>query len=119
MLRFIVLISTVFAVISCNPKKQEPLTLQDVDNTLIDSMAVLNDPKNNLNIQTNRFSEIDSSGILMFPLSMGETERDGGSLSYKEMPNNSYWNIIFLNSRTNEYHLLTDKKMLIRNYDFK
>ena len=119
MLRFIILLSTVFILISCGQNKQEPPTQQSADNTVVDSVAVLNDPKNNLNIQTNSFSEIDSSGILMFPLSMGESDRDGGSLSYKSMPSNGFWNIIFLNSKTNEYHLLSDKKMLIKNYDFK
>lgn len=55
----------------------------------------------------------------MFPLTMGESERDGSSMSYKEMPGGSYWNIIFLNSKTNAYHLLSNEKMLIKNYDFK
>jgi len=119
MLRFIIFLSAVFTLISCGQNKQEVQTPQNPDNPVMDSVALVNDPKNNLNIQTNSFSEIDSSGILMFPLSMGESERDGGSLSYKEMPSNSYWNIIFLNSKTNEYHLLSDRKMLIRNYDFK
>ncbi len=119
MLRFIIFLSAVFTLISCGQNKQEVQTPQNPDNPVMDSVAVVNDPKNTLNIQTNSFSEIDSSGILMFPLSMGESERDGGSLSYKEMPSNSYWNIIFLNSKTNEYHLLSDRKMLIRNYDFK
>ena len=119
MLRFIIFLSAVFTLISCGQNKQEVQTPQNPDNPVMDSVAVVNNPKNNLNIQTNSFSEIDSSGILMFPLSMGESERDGGSLSYKEMPSNSYWNIIFLNSKTNEYHLLSDRKMLIRNYDFK
>ena len=119
MLRLIISLLTAFILISCGQNNQEPQTQRNVDNTMVDTVTVLSDPKNNLNIQTNSFSEIDSSGILMFPLSMSETERDGGSLSYKEMPSNSYWNIIFLNSKTNEYHLLSDKKMLIRNYDIK
>ena len=119
MLRLIISLLTALILISCGQNNQEPQTQRNVDNTMVDTVTVLSDPKNNLNIQTNSFSEIDSSGILMFPLSMGETERDGGSLSYKEMPSNSYWNIIFLNSKTNEYHLLSDKKMLIRNYDIK
>ncbi len=119
MLRFIIFLSAVFTLISCGQDKHETQTPQNSDNPILDSVAVVNDPKNNLNIQTTSFSEIDSSGILMFPLSMGESERDGGSLSYKEMPSNSYWNIIFLNSKINEYHLLSDRKMLIRNYDFK
>lgn len=119
MLRHIIFLSTILFLISCGQSKQEQQKQANDDSTLIDSLAILNDPKNNLNIQTNSFSEIDSSGILMFPLSMGESERDGGSLSYKSMPGNSFWNIIFLNCKTNEYHLLSDRKMLIRNYDFK
>lgn len=119
MLRNIIFLSTIILLTSCGQNQQGQQNQTSADSTFIDTIAVLNDPKNNLNIQTNSFSEIDSSGILMFPLSMGESKRDGGSLSYKEMSSNSFWNIIFLNSRTNEYHLLSDKKMLIRNYDFK
>ena len=119
MLRQIIFLSTILFLTSCRQNQQGKQSQTSADSTLVDSISVLNDPKNNLNIQTNSFLEIDSSGILMFPLSMGESERDGRSLSYKEMPGNSFWNIIFLNSRTNEYHLLSDKKMLIKNYDFR
>ncbi|REC44634.1 hypothetical protein [Chryseobacterium pennipullorum] len=76
-------------------------------------------PIENLNIQTTSFSEIDSTGVLIFPLQMGQNKREDGSYSYKKMPDNGYWNIIFLNSNTNEYHLLTEKKVLILNYDYK
>ena len=72
-----------------------------------------------LNIQMNSFSEIDSSGILMFPLNMGENENEEHSRSYKSIPDQSYWNIVFYNSKTNAYHLLTDQKMIILDYDFK
>ena len=107
---------TLTLIISCGQNSNQH---QEQGNSTSDSLAVVNDPKNNLNIQTNSFSEIDSSGVLMFPLSMGETEREGGSLSYKEMPNNGYWNIIFYNSKTKEYHLLSERKMIIGNYDYK
>ncbi|SOD11877.1 hypothetical protein [Pedobacter xixiisoli] len=103
-------------VISCGQNNNQQ---QEKGNSASDSLAVVNDPKNNLNIQTNSFSEIDSSGVLMFPLSMGETEREGGSLSYKEMPNHGYWNIIFYNSKTKEYYLLSERKMIVGNYDYK
>jgi hypothetical protein len=115
---FIILISALAALMGCGQQKQNPST-QNTDAIIADTMAVVNDPKNNLNIQTTRFSEVDGSGILMFPLTMGESERDGSSMSYKEMPGNSCWNIIFLNSKTNAYHLLSNRKMLINNYDFK
>jgi hypothetical protein len=84
-----------------------------------DSAAVVNDPKNNLNIQASSFTEIDSSGILMFPLSMGETGRDKGSFSYKDMPGSSNWNIIFYNAKTGAYHLLSEQKMLISSFESK
>jgi hypothetical protein len=118
MFRQILILSAVFILTSCGQNAQHQ-NHQNIDSTVVDSVAVLNDPKNNLNIQTNSFTEIDSSGILVFPLSMGESERDGGSLSYKEMPSNTFWNIIFFNSKTSEYHLLSERKMLIGSYDFK
>lgn len=118
MIKQIFFLLTIIGLTSCgqNDPTKEPQNTTDIS---VDSLSILNDPKNNLNIQTNSFSEIDSSGILMFPLSMGESDRDGESLTYKEMPDNSYWNIIFLNSKTNEYHLLSERKMLVSNYEFK
>ena len=113
-------LAIIFILISCGQEQQEQTTQGNSNNAVVDSVAIINDPKNNLNIQTNSFSEIDSSGILMFPLSMGETGRDDESLSYyKELKSNNYWNIVFLNSKTNEYHLLSDRKMLINGYNIK
>ncbi len=118
MLKSINYIYLILIFTSClqNNQKDKKIVSENIPAT--DSLSLINDPKNYLNIQTNDFSEIDSSGILMFPLSIGESSREESSLSYKSMPNNSNWNIIFLNSNTNEYHLLTDKKMIINNYDF-
>ena len=76
-------------------------------------------PIENLNIQTKEFTEIDSTGVLMFPLDMGENKREDGSYSYKEMPNNGYWNVLFLNTNSNEYNLLTENKILILDYNYK
>lgn len=117
MYKFISASLILVSLYSCSGKQStNPSQTEDV---IKDSVEIVNDPKNNLNIQTNNFSEIDSSGILMFPLSMSEQERDGLVSSYKSMPANKYWNIIFLNSITNEFHLLSEQKMLIGNYDFK
>lgn len=85
----------------------------------LDSLAIVNNPKSNLNIQTNSFFEIDSSGVLMFPLAITETEKETGTVFYKDMPNNGYWNIIFYNSKTKEYHLLSERKMVILNYNYR
>lgn len=93
------------------PKQIAPL------NTIQDSATIVNDPKSYLNIQATNFSEIDTSGILLFPLSIRESWQDNDVSSYKRMPNNAYWNIAFYNTKTGEQHLLSDKKMLIKNFD--
>lgn len=112
--KFILLITTL-ALFSCG-SKNEPAQPQNGSGIVaIDSVAVLTD----LNIQTTSFTEIDSSGIIMFPLSMSETGRGSGGLLYKEIPSSSYWNIIFHNTVTSANHLLSDRKMLIRGYDTK
>ncbi len=118
MTKNILYVLTLSLLLSCgqNSRQAQP---QAQENQTSDSLAVTNDPKDNLNIQVSTFSEIDSSGVLMFPLSVGETERARGSLSYKEAPNNAYWNIIFYNSKTKVSHLLSERKMLIGRYDYK
>ena len=112
-------VATIF-IFSCGQKSDKSIPPASADSAAVDSIAIINDPKNNLNIQTNSFSEIDSSGIIMFPLSMGESSRDSERSSYyKEIPNSSYWNIIFYNSKTSAYYLLSDRKMLISNFHIK
>lgn len=102
-----------------NACKNKNEGIRQLENTSTDSLAVINDPKNNLNIQMSTFSEIDSSGILIFPLSMGEgaDRNSNNGSSYKSIPNNEYWNILFFNSATNEKKLLTERKVLILNYE--
>jgi hypothetical protein len=104
-------------ILSCTPKQEQAAT--NPIETAADSAAVVNDPKNNLNIQAGSFTEIDSSGILMFPLSMGETPWDRGSLSYKDIPAGRHWNIIFYNAKTGAHHLLSEQKMLINSFESK
>lgn len=104
---------------SCGQIAEQERTTTPADNTVVDTVAILNDPKNNVSVQTHSFAEIDSSGIILFPLSMGESSRDGGSLSYKSIPYSSYWNIIFYNTHNSAYHLLSERKMLISSFDIK
>lgn len=85
----------------------------------VSDTAIIRDPKSNLNIQTTSFSEIDSSGILMFPLSMSEGKRENKGSYYKTMPGSSYWNVVFYNSKTSGYHLLSEKKILISSIDVR
>jgi hypothetical protein len=119
MFQRMVLLIVMVALVSCKQEKEEPPKQVNMDSVVVDTVAVFNNPRNNMSTQTDIFSEIDSSGILLFPLSMGEPSRQEGSFSYKKASNNSYWNIIFLNSHTNEYHLLGDGKILINSFDFQ
>lgn len=100
---------------ACTQNSPQENTATPAGSVMVDTVAILSNPANNLNIQTHSFTEIDSSGILMFPLSMGEKGREGNS--YKEVPAGHYWNIIFYNTRTAGYHLLSERKMLISSYD--
>ncbi len=79
----------------------------------VDSTAILTDKQNTLNVGENTSYEIDSSGILMFPLTNKTKERKGSSYISKREYNNYWWNIIFWNSKTGTYHLLTREKILI------
>lgn len=94
------------SMISCRNRNHTPSAAQPVS-----------EPRENLNIQANSFTEVDTTGVLIFPLTMGESTGRDRSSYYKEMPDNSYWNILFVNSKTNEQHLLSEGKMLIRGFD--
>jgi hypothetical protein len=84
-----------------------------------DSVVAASDPRIKLNLQISKLEEIDSSGILMFPLAMGETEKRGKSDYYKEVPYNMYWNIIFYNSVNGQSHLLSDTmKLLVNDFGY-
>jgi hypothetical protein len=110
MLRFAIFLFSIIGTTSCgqNKIKQEKSNVSDSE---------LIDTKNKLNIQIKGSYEIDSSGVVMFPLSMGESEKDRDKVSYKDIPSSSFWNIIFFDSKANKYHLLDERKMLILNYD--
>lgn len=97
---------------SCQRRYNQSPDARSVD-ALSDTAAIINDPKNFLNIQTSYFIEIDDSGMLVFPLEMGETKRENVSLSYKDTRTGGYWNMIFYNSKAGDYHLLTERKILI------
>lgn len=114
--RFPFLFFTAFFLFSCNQKKAQQAPV-NTGNKIADSIAVVNAPDSYLNVQTDNFVEIDSSGILMFPLSNGINGRYSESSSIiSKSYGSSIWNIVFLNSKTNEYHLLADNKMIIKSY---
>lgn len=76
-------------------------------------------PMENLNVQAEYFEEIDSTGVLIFPLSMGQNTDSRDSAPYKDLPEDLHWNLLFVNTQTHEQHLLTDKKILLNTYNYK
>ena len=70
----------------------------------------------------NTIVEIDSiSDYVMYPLVISDQEESslGGSFGSSYGSKSIYWNIIFYNTQTGEYHLLDEKKkMLIGSYNF-
>ncbi len=102
--------------ISCGDNKQDATAKKDDSVTqATDSVTIVNDPKNNSTVQLNAFSEIDTSGILFFPLSL-KTGPGGSIMEYSSRGPADFWNIVFLNTKTNESYLLDTGKMRIRSY---
>ncbi|MEY4904246.1 MAG: hypothetical protein RLZZ292_2061 [Bacteroidota bacterium] len=111
------LIFPILFALACNQSNNNRIPQQTTTETTTDSLTIVNNPKSNLTIQMKSFSEIDSSGILLFPLSIGETGRkESSDYSYGSVPTSDFWNIVFYNSKTNDYHLLSEKKILIVQY---
>jgi len=70
--------------------------------------------KGNLHFSEPR--QIDNSAFVMYQLDFPEKDQDSGSGSFisKSDRRPAYWNIIFLNSETHQYHLLdSSRKMRI------
>ena len=109
------LICALVALISCIQKNEGSSTGTNQDPAFIDTIQS-NDPKNNLSIQAKLMVQVDSSDVIMFPLSMQEKDMGGKKSSYKDLPYNAYWNIIFYNSSASQYYLLSDRKMMVTDY---
>jgi hypothetical protein len=101
----------ILSLSSCNQNRGKQAGL---DSSLVSTTS---NPQSNLNIQVDHFSQIDSSDFVIFPLSMGESVGIRSDNSFKHIPQNNYWNVAFHNTKTRDYHLLSDRKMIIRNID--
>ncbi len=115
------LIATVFStmlLISCsennlnNPTKPNPIDAPK------DSIAIVSNPEVKPAVVSSGFFPIDTSGILLFPLSFSHAEKKStNSVEYSTRSDAAdYWNIIFLNTKTNQSHILSEQKMLITNF---
>lgn len=107
------LLITIF-FFSCEKIMQQP----NIINNALETSETEANPENLL-LKINNPIEIDSSGIIMFPLKMKQKGKRYSSSSYKTIPENQSWNMLFYNSNTNETHLLSEEKMLITSYNYK
>lgn len=106
------------ALVAC--RQQVDSTVQKTDTSVVtDTVAFIKNFKNIENVETKTFFEIDTCGILMFPLTLSQADADRDSYG-SSRSEGSYWNIIFYNSKTKEYHLLNEsKKAVIWNYEIR
>ncbi|MDT3401724.1 hypothetical protein [Mucilaginibacter terrae] len=110
MLKNITIAACIMMIVACGKNKSDqPKQSPDA---AIDTVASSPD------VKTGSISEIDSSGVLMIPLTLdSENDRDDKIPGYSSSGGSTnYWNIIFYNSRSREQHLLTDKKVLISEF---
>ncbi|MDR2204821.1 MAG: hypothetical protein LBE36_01490 [Flavobacteriaceae bacterium] len=108
-----ILIFLSFGILACSdrtnkPANEKPLTEAQQKETI-----------NKLKLDFNQPVLIDSSAYVMYPLTLERNDenarRSFESKSYVEPT--TYWNILFYNTKTEEYHLLDDNlKMLIYSY---
>lgn len=106
-MKFFCLIPLLVLFASCRDSQNE--TSQNLSN------AVVENQKDSLKIQTYEFEEINNTGILIFPLEMSENDNKRKT-DYKDVGNYGHWNLVFYNTQTKNYHLLSDQKMIIERY---
>lgn len=106
-MKILYLIPILLLLLNCRNSQNE-----SVENN---SNAVVENQKDSLKIQTHKFTEINNSGILIFPLEMAESDYKRRT-DYKDVGNFGHWNLVFYNSHTGEHHLLSKEKMIIESY---
>lgn len=89
-----------------------------VDTPKLDTLAIIKDAARDLNIQTKSFIEIDSSGLIILPLIIGDNTENGKNITYPDTPKSNFWNLLFYDSTTGQSHLLSERKMLFRSNDY-
>jgi hypothetical protein len=115
MQKAIYIIITLVIYVSCRqPLENDPVVTPPTEMT--DTVVAASSATQRLNIHTNNFQELDSSGFLLFPLGIKESRGIGGSFSYKSIPEHNSWNIVFYNVHTKALHLLSERKMLIQQF---
>lgn len=112
--RLACLVILVSGLISCNGMAED---------SVIDEPSTVKLQKGTTEQFNLKFSSpilIDNSEYVMYPLTVGKTPGENGE-GYDVGGNASvnYWNIVFYNTATGEYHLLDDKrKMVILSHNY-
>lgn len=108
------IIALVLLLASCGQQSPTEPTAQDSFVTISDTVAATPDVQG-MDIQSGDFQEIGKTGIVLFPLTISETEEKDGKWSVKSYRSGSiyYWNVLFHNTHIGETHLLSEQKMLI------
>lgn len=116
------IISILTIIVLLNSCEQKTVTVepsskvpQSQGGTAVDSIAVVNDIKNNEVAELNTYIETDSSGNLIFPLRFKQKGSES-TIEYGRKKNEAgYWNLAFFNAKTGEQKLLTENKVIIYN----
>jgi hypothetical protein len=90
-----------------------------VPSPIADSAAIVADTKAPQALIAPGFTELDTSGILLFPLAFpsdGDKSYTGSLKSRNESP--GYWNFIFSDSKAGTSRLLTRDKILFLDYNY-
>ena len=116
MFKLFFLLVTVVFLLSCNNSNSNKQTSGKAAKSLLDTTTMFGKAATDVSVQTKTFLEVDSSGILMFPLSFGEANSES-SVFYSKSGSAKIWNIVFYNSNTAQYHLLGNKKMIFHNLE--
>ncbi|MBS1598176.1 MAG: hypothetical protein JST75_08120 [Bacteroidetes bacterium] len=113
MQKLAVLLFLTFGILSCSDKTGKPIDNRPL--TAEQQKAKLD----KLKLDFNRPVIIDSSVYVMYPLALERSEESGSGFSSGSYGRpTTYWNILFYNTATGEYHLLNDTlKMAIYSYN--
>ena len=112
MLKITFILAMTLGLISCNVKTDKP-----IDNKPL-TAEQLNVKLDKIILDFNQPVFIDSSVYVMYPLTLQAGDDPVGSYGSSSGRPTTYWNIIFYNTATGEYHLLDDTlKMAIYSYN--
>lgn len=109
------------AVSSCNMLKKkstdEKRTRQE-DKQKDNKDPENKDKRDDISLKFNQPVQIDSTAYVMYPLMLTDNDgKDRGIVSKSYSGQNVFWNIVFYNTQTGEYHLLdSTRKMAIYSY---